>query len=142
MARAMVAGGLRPGELAIAYGFTPGQITKIINSPLFESELDRLERGQEDKTRNLREDILKMSERALEVIDDDLRIEERGSRERQRAAFDILDRAGFGTKRTFGLVKVEGDLVGFKQEVRQMKSEELHDEVMGFIEADYEEEVG
>lgn len=139
MSRAMVAGGLTPGELAVAYNFTPCQITKIINSPLFQAEVARLEAGQEEETRSLREDILKMSERAIEVIDEDLQIKEAGNKQRQRAAFDILDRAGFGTKKTLVSVKVGGDLVGVKQEIHNMKSEELHDEVMGMIEAEYEE---
>ena len=139
MARSMVGGGLRPGELAAAYEMTPGQISRIIQSPLFLAELDRIEAGAEDKSRDLREDILKMSERAMEVIDNDLQIKEQGNVVRQKAAFDILDRAGFGSKKTFAKVVVEGDLVGLKQ-VKEMASEELHDEVMGFIDADYNEE--
>lgn len=134
MARSMVAGGLTPGELAVAYGYTPGQITRIINSPLFQSELARIEAGEEQDARDLRKEIMKMAERAVEVIDEDLRIKEIGNKTRQAAAFDILDRAGFGTKKTS--IHVEGDMTFVRQDIHEMSTEQLHDEVMGFIEGE------
>ncbi len=136
MARAIVGGGLRPGELAASYNMTQGQITRIINSPLFKSELARIEAGADEKARDLREDIKLMSVRAIEVIDQDLASKEVLNVQRQKAAFDILDRAGYGSKKMVGAINVSGDLVA-KKEVKNMSSEELHDDVMGFIEADY-----
>lgn len=140
MARAMVAGGLTPGQLAAAYGFTPGQVTRIINSPMFICELDRLEGRAEEIAVEIREDIKKLAERAVEVLDDQLHKQGIAENVKQRAAFDVLDRAGYGAREK----KPSGDknLTIIRADVVNLTDKELKDEVMDLVEGDYTEKSG
>ena len=97
MARALVAG-LTPTEVARSFGFSAGQISRIIQTPMFQAELARLEAGASASAMDLRDDIRRMAQRAVEVLDADLEMEVgedlRARALRQKAAMDVLDRAG------------------------------------------------
>lgn len=100
MAR-MVVAGARPMEIAESFGYTAGQISKIIQSPLFEAELHRLESEAEAAAVDIHEDLAQMSLRAAEILDRELQPDPTDLRSREhqvQVAFGVLDRAGF-TKR-------------------------------------------
>ena len=90
--------GMQPGEVAAATGFTPGQVTRILHSPLFEAELARLESQAEAETVGVAEELKRMSRRAVEVLDENLQAENISRELKTKSAFDVLDRAGFSKK--------------------------------------------
>lgn len=139
MCRAMVAGGLTPGQLATAYGFTPGQITRIINSPMFRLELERLEGEAEELAIDVRADLKRIAVRAVEILDEQMNQVGTTEQTKQKAAFGILDRAGYG--------KREGPSAGRDVKLTQinigeLSDKELRDDVMDLIEGDWEEKRG
>jgi len=98
----LVAVGLKPGEVAKVSGLTREMVTKVLASPMFQAEVDRLLEKSEKIALDLREDLRLMAETAIENIDEDLNLppatlEER--KVRQKASLEVLDR--------FGLVKQE-----------------------------------
>jgi len=100
MAR-LVAAGARPGEIAGSFGYTPGQVSRILGSPLFQAEVARMEGQTEDLAVSVREDLQLMSLRAIEVLDASLDEPVESWKERATlidAAFGVLDRAGYGKK--------------------------------------------
>jgi hypothetical protein len=138
MARAVVAGGLTPGQLAKAYGYTEGQISRIMNSPCFLTELARLEAGADEDAAKVQEDIKKMAVRAVEVIDDQLNKPGIDPKVQQKAAFDVLDRAGHG-KGKKRPITVGGDLNVTQVNVDKMSDKDLREDVMDLIEGkDYD----
>jgi len=134
----MVVAGMRPHEIAEKTGYSQSQVSVIINSPCFLAEWNRLSNVADFDAAGVKQQLGMMADRALEVLDEDLHIEERGNKARQSAARDVLDRLGFGTKKPATTIKVEGDLVN-KKEVKELSDEELLDEVMDLVEGDYEE---
>ena len=94
----MFAEGMQPGEVALVTGFSPGQITRILHSPLFEAELMRLESQMEVETINVSSDLKRMATKAVEILDENLHSEELSRELKTKTAFDVLDRAGFGKK--------------------------------------------
>ena len=90
--------GMQPGEVAAATGFTPGQITRILHSPLFEAELSRLECQAEEESLSVVVELKKMAGRAIEVLDENLQADNISRELKTKTAFDILDRSGH-TKR-------------------------------------------
>ena len=77
MARSLVYGGLRNKDLCVMYGFTPGQISAILNSPLFKAEVARIEACAEETAVSVSRDLKLMQPRATEVIAEDLFSEDR-----------------------------------------------------------------
>jgi len=141
MARTMVAGGLTPKQLAALYGFTPSHVTRIINSPMFLAEIARLEEDAEEVARDVSLEIKKLAERAVEILDDQMNKAVVDDKIRQKAALEILDRSGYGKK--------DGPKLGpgahlhlhdTKVQVNNMSREELKNDVMDLVEADYDEE--
>lgn len=98
MARMMVAGGKRPGELAILFGITPTQISVITNSPLFLAELNRMEAMAEYEAVDMRTELEIRQGLALETIDEHLVNKEAKIEGRVNTALQILDRTGYGKK--------------------------------------------
>lgn len=137
MARAMVAAGLTPTQLAEAYGFTPGQITRIINSPVFRVELARLEGEADEVATDVRKDLKLLAERAVEVLDDQLNKQGVDVKVQQQAAFGVLDRSGYGKNEGFkGVKKISITQVN----VGDMSDKELRDDVLDLVEdEDWEE---
>jgi len=96
MARMFVEG-LQPNEVALVTGFTPGQITRILHSPLFEAELMRLESQAEMETVTVGNDLKRMASRAVEILDENLHSQDESTVSRElktKTAFDVLDRSG------------------------------------------------
>jgi len=93
MAR-MVAAGVRPSELVRFTGFSATQISQIMASPLFQTEVNRILKRSEDVAVNLRGQALMLAQRGLECISEDLHMEISDSLDarkiRQNAAFGIL----------------------------------------------------
>jgi len=86
--------GKRPGELAQIFGLSPGQISRILGSPLFLAELERLEGLAEYEAVDARSELELRQGLALEAIDkallsDDVKL---GA----SVGFEILDRTGVG----------------------------------------------
>ena len=100
MAR-LTAMGVPAQEIATATGYTPGQISRILGSPLFQAEVARLTAHEEQHVAAVQDDLKVMSTRAIEILSEDLEVEPKDNATRtlrQRAAFDVLDRAGFSKK--------------------------------------------
>ena len=132
----MVAGGLTPGQLAEMYDFTPGQVTRIINSPMFVLIVKRIEEKAEEKASDVRGDLKAMADRAVEVLDEQLNRTTIDSGLQQRAAFGVLDRAGYAKKE--GPIRSDRHL-HLHSEAKGMTDKELRDDVMDMVEGDYEE---
>jgi len=90
--------GMQPSEVATATGFSAGQITRILHSPLFEAELARLESQAEAEVVSVNGELKRMSLRAIEVLDENLQAENISRELKTKSAFDVLDRAGHGKK--------------------------------------------
>ncbi len=90
--------GMQPGEVAEATGFSAGQVTRILHSPLFEAELARLESQAEMKTVGVVGELKRMASRAIEVLDENLQAENVSRELKTKTAFDVLDRSGHGKK--------------------------------------------
>ena len=93
--------GMQPIEVSRVTGFSPCQITRILHSPLFEAELARLEGQAEMVAVSVNSDLKRMSERAVEILDENLNSRDAVvvSRElKTKTAFDVLDRSGYGRK--------------------------------------------
>lgn len=86
--------GMQPGEVALATGFSPGQVTRILHSPLFEAELARLESQAEQETVTVAGELKRMALRAVEVLDENLQAENISRELKTKSAFDVLDRSG------------------------------------------------
>ena len=86
--------GMKPGEVAQATGFTDGQVTRILHSPLFEAELARLESQAELETVTVTGELKRMASRAIEVLDENLQAENVSRELKTKTAFDVLDRSG------------------------------------------------
>ena len=131
MARA-VACGMRPGELAASYGYSEGQISRIIQSPLFEAEVARLVATEEYMVGEVRHDLEIAAQRSMEILDRELSKDEGLSfKERKlqvNTAFGVLDRAGYG--------KQEQSLHLHQHEhehVSKMSDEELYKDVIQMV---------
>jgi len=99
MARAQVAFALRPTELAERFGLSLSWISQIINSPLYRAEVERLTMMADENSTaaDVGGELKAMTERAVEVIAEDLHREER-SVHRTHVAFKLLDRTGYHRK--------------------------------------------
>lgn len=138
MARMFVEG-MQPGEVAEATGFTPGQITRILHSPLFEAELARLESQAEGESMSVVADLKRMSARAVEILDENLHSEDDNLVSRQlktKTAFDILDRTGHG-KRTDPQKHLHLHAHAH-QKVQEMEQVELYEAVEDMLNEDEE----
>ena len=144
MARALIAGGLRPGELAKAYGMSTTQISVITNSPLFKAEVERLEKLAEASATDFRghiNDVL--VPKAMDVLEEDLDLGADDVAEsvalrrlRQTAAFEVLERGDQTRKRApIGIGKVNIDKVN----INNMPLEEVRTSVFDMIEAEFTE---
>lgn len=96
MARAYLLGASQQ-DLCRAFNLTPGRISAIINSPLFQAEVARLEEKTEAKYTELHEELSEFASRALLIIGEQLH-DPNPSPLRTRSAFDVLDRLGFRAK--------------------------------------------
>jgi len=132
MARALVAGGLTPGQLAEAYGFSPAQITKIIHSPLFEAEVARLEAEACSVAIDVRRELEALQPLAMEVLSDNLTRRDTDPKLRTNTALEILDRTGFGKKEA---PQIQKHLhIHARMEASKASQSELYNDVLNLIE--------
>jgi hypothetical protein len=139
MARDMVAGGLKNKELAKLYGMSPGQISIIVNSPVFVAEMARIETEIEIEVLNLREEIRLIAPAARnvlvrELVDEPTDKNIQGRKLQVTVAQDVLDRSGVSK----GMAPV-GDLHLHKHEevhVHGMSDEALRDDVFDLLTED------
>jgi len=127
MAR-MLVGGVRPSEIAMILGFTTAQITHVLATPHIQIEVARLEAMSDEIAVDMRLDIQRMAQDAVEIMDEDLHmpITNRFERKlRQDAAKDILDRAGV---RKSGASAPQRHL-HLHQNVKDMSDDDLRDSV-------------
>jgi hypothetical protein len=139
MAR-LVAAGLTPTEVAEACGFTCAQVSKILASPLFQKEVARLEAKADDAAVDLRQGLQGLALKAMCNLEEDLHIADgRDPNDlttwqrnlRQRATFDVLDRAGIGKKEvSFGELHLHKH---DEQHIHDMSVERLRNEVMDLL---------
>ena len=127
--------GTTPLQLAEIFGFTPGHISRILQSPLFEAEVARLEAQADMDAVDIGGDLRRMAARCLEILDENLHKNNGISRELQtKTAFDVLDRAGFGKKE-----QPAKHLHLHAHEVRkveEMSKEELYEDIIDLINED------
>ncbi len=93
MARDMVAGCLRPGQISDLYGMTEGQVSRILGSPAFQAEIRRLEEGADVVAVDVREELKSMQDQAVTNLWDDLEMEVMTGEERrirQKASLEVL----------------------------------------------------
>jgi len=110
---------------------TPGQVSRVFASPLFQAELERLEALDEFAAFDARKELKLRQPKALEVIDEVLGNESLPSTTRARVAFDVLDRTGV----TKGEAPKELHLhQHLHQEVKKMTDEELAKEAAMLLE--------
>ena len=140
MARALVHGGLRPGDLAELYGMQPPQISVIMGSPCFLAEVNRLESGADEHAVSMREDIKQMSITALEKIDEDLSRPTGNDPKliniRQKAAFGVLDMTEFGRKGDPSTTGGDSITVNQQINITDMKTEQLQDKVFDLLQGE------
>ena len=134
MAR-MVAVGLPPGEIAALTGFSPGQISKIQGSPLFQAAVARLSEGiEEAAVASVQEELRGLAPRAVEVLDEDLNFMPTCTQDRkvrQAAAIDILNRTGYKIPE-----RVEHAHAHILKDARDMPTEQLATDILDVINAD------
>lgn len=136
MARLTVEG-RRPDELAAVTGFSKGQISRILGSPSFQAELLRLESQADDGSVNIHEEIRLLAARAIEVLDQNLHAVPSSDMEKglqQKAAFDLLDRAGFGKKEVH--INKSLNVSASIKDIKEMTTEDLRDDIADMLEAD------
>jgi len=141
MARALVGGGLQPGELGVMFGFSPSQVSVIINSPLFKAEVARIEALAEYNVVDARAELDMLKGRSIEVLAEDLHSKD--DRLRHASAIDVLDRTGHPKGAPMQKHKhVHGHLHAELEKVGKMDQRELYETVMGLVEEDEDEEEG
>lgn len=130
MCRAMVFGNLKPGQLAVVYGMTPGQITRVVNSPLFQAEVSRLESLTETEMLDVSVELQLRQPAAIETIDEVLYNKSVDLKLRKDTAFEVLDRTGFGKKSE----PQRHEHLHLHAEVSKMETEDLAKEALDLLE--------
>lgn len=121
-------------ELSEIFGLTPGQLTRIINAPCFEEECNRLrERVDDALILDIREEIGRLAPRAVEVLDEQLNLPGIPEKIKQSAAFDVLDRLGYGDKKPGAGGNKSLVLVKIEQHVKDASVETIKDDVLDLV---------
>ena len=98
MARCVVFAGARPMDLCRQFGYTPGQISRIMGSPAFQAECARLRTQVEEANLDMRKEMQILATKATMNLHEDLHIgvdQDHKAREiRQRASLEVLGMAG------------------------------------------------
>ena len=128
-----VAVGVPNSELALRFGMTAAQISRIVNSPVFEAEVKRLTDQIDEEVVDIRKDLELLAPRAVEVIDEQLNYPGTDDKVRQRAAFDVLDRCGHGAKKDDGGGSKSLTLVKIDKIINNASKEDLKDDVLELI---------
>jgi hypothetical protein len=120
------------------YGYTPSQITRIINSPLLQAEMNRMEGQADHAAANINQDLMAVAERAVEFLSAEMDRDAEGLQERshkRQVAFGVLDRAGFAKKEAPQLHLHRHE---HEHQAREMDTEDLYREVIDLAEDEVE----
>lgn len=134
----LVAAGYRPSQVAEITGYSAGQISRIIQSPLFVAEVNRLQAGAEAGAVDIHAGLRQMAERALVVMSENLdpEVPDVPRELKTKTAMDVLDRTGFGKKDKPSLnLHMHAHAV---KKVSEMSQEELYATIVDGIEAEDE----
>jgi hypothetical protein len=115
---------------------SPSQMSKVINSPAFTSELFRLEGRAELNSVELQAELHLLRDQAIDNLKDDLTIEvednERLRELRQKASLAALEMTGLRSK---GGVTISGDLTFNQQNNQSLSVEQLSRDVFSILES-------
>ncbi len=136
IARTMVAGGLTPSDICNLYNLSPSQVSIITGSPAFQSEMRRIEEGEEKLSLEAKQEILNLRPLALAAIEEDLLADveksERLRELRQKSAFKILEGTGDLAHKESPFDR--GGVTNQTQiNINLASKEELRDQVFGLI---------
>jgi len=99
MAKDIAIHSLTPTELADQYGYTKLQVSRIMNSPVFQVYVDNLKAELWEKTKDLvMEKLHYLSKEALKILEKCLTSDDIPINSKLKAALEVLDRAGFHQK--------------------------------------------
>ena len=133
----LVVEGHRPNEICALTGFSPGHVSRILGSPTFQAELLRLESQADEGAVNVHEEIRMLAARAIEVLDQNLHAVPQSDNDKnlqQRAAFDLLDRAGFGKKEVH--INKNLNVSATLKDIKNMTTDQLREDIAGMLEVD------
>lgn len=137
MARLFIEGA-QPSDIATVTGFSLGQISRILGSPAFQVELNRLAEAADANAVDVGQILRDHAPRAAAVLIEDTYQDvdgnEKARSSRQAAAKDILDRTGFG--RQAEPLKSVGDLSLTQININKMTTSDLFSEVMDIMHKD------
>ena len=135
MARLFIEG-LQPSEVARITGFSLGQVSRILGSPAFQVELNRLAEAADGNAAQAAQILLEHAPRAACVLVDDLYQEVEGDNKarnsRQNAARDVLDRTGYPKRSE---PPKTGSGINLTQiNIEKMQTKDLFTQVMDMLE--------
>lgn len=136
MAR-MVAEGLQTGEISGLTGFRESHVSRIVGTPAFQAEVARIRGMHERDGMDIHKELRTLAENAVEVLSMNINTQASSEKEKdrqQRAAFDVLDRAGFGKTETH--ISKNLHLHAQVKDVRNMTTEELQEDITDLIEVE------
>ena len=130
MARLFIEGA-QPSQIAQITGFSLGQISRILGSPAFQIELNRLAEQADANAVDVAQLLHDHAPRAAAVLIEDTYQEVEGDPKarasRQAAAKDILDRTGFAKQSEPSRV---GDLNLTQVNIKELSTQDLFSQVM------------
>ena len=133
MARMAVAKGARPLELSKIFGVTTVHMTRILESPLFLAEMNRLEALADYESLDMKAELRMRQPKALEILDDILVGEIDGEdvplRMRKDVSLEILDRTGYGK----GAAVQKHLHLHQEGEIKELSDEELDARIGGLL---------
>jgi len=133
IARYVVAGATA-GEISDIFGLTPGQVTRIINAPCFLEECNRLRNRVDDEIiADIRADLASLAPRAVEVLDEQMNYPGVPEAIKQKAAFDVLDRCGYGDKKPGAGGAKHLTLIKVEQNIKNDSIETIKDDVLDLV---------
>ena len=128
----MVSEGLRPKDISKRFGLSPSQVSIIINSPLFQAELARLEGEAEIQAVDVAKELRMLQPRALEILAEDLYNPNGDRKHKSHMALEVLDRTGYG--KTTAPQEHRHLHLHAHQEVEKMDTREIYKEVIEMVE--------
>lgn len=133
IARYIVAGATAT-DISEIFGITPSHVTRIINAPCFLEEVERLRGRVDDEIMtDIRADLAKLGPRAVEVLDEQMNWPGMPEQIKQKAAFDVLDRLGYGDKKPGAGGDKHLTLVKIEQNIKNETVETLKDDVLDLV---------
>jgi len=140
MARSVALGAQSPSQLADAYGFTPGQISRIMGSPVFQAEVARLSRELDIVSMDVAKDLQIMGERALQNLDEDLNIVPTSMDQRKLRNSTSIEVLGMlGISKSSNSPAIVNNILNISsgsehKEVEKMSEQQLREDIMELTE--------